>query len=106
MPEKEEIATYEKKSIRKYNVWGNSNREKGSRQHLKKQITSTIDSNAHAKIFSMLLHAHFMNTAKPESYETQLNKTLKANNFPPIKTPTVSDSNNILKSYIPTENQP
>lgn len=58
----------------------------------KKQITSTIDSNIHAEIFTFMLHAHFLNSADPGTYENELNKTLKENNLPTVKIPTVPDS--------------
>lgn len=53
--------------------------------------TPAIDNNTHTKIFTIMLNAHFLNTANPGTYESELNKGLKANNLPTIKVPTIPD---------------
>ncbi len=61
---------------------------------------STINSETHAKIFKIMLHAHFMNIATPGTYEEQLNKTLKANNLPTINIPECPPSQIIIANSI------
>lgn len=70
-----------------------------------KSSIPTIDNNTHTKIFTLMLNAHFLNTANPGTYEAELNKGLKANNLPTIKIPTIPDSKKILKALMPEENK-
>ena len=39
------------------------------------------------KITTCIIHAHFVNMARPETYETTLNKMLKAKGLPPVVVP-------------------
>lgn len=59
----------------------------------------------HAKVFAIMPHAYFSNSKQTVSYESVLNNTLKVNNLPTIKIPSVPDSNKILKTFMPTENE-
>lgn len=62
-------------------------------------ITTKIDNDTHPKKFTSILHAHFTNVESPGSYEVGLNKTLIANELPPIKIPTVPKSEKILPKF-------
>lgn len=53
----------------------------------KPTIEGIISSNIHAKIFTCMLHAYFMNLAKNSTYEEELNHILKLNNLPEVKIP-------------------
>lgn len=64
-----------------------------------------IDNNTHTKIFTIMLNAHFLNTANPGCYKEELNKGLKANNLPTIKTPTIPNSKKVLKALMPEAEQ-
>ena len=55
-----------------------------------------IDQETTTKIMSCMLHAHFINSAIPGSYETELNKALALNNLPLIKIPGNPPSAKIL----------
>lgn len=44
----------------------------------------TISTDAHTKMFTAIMHTHFINMANPGSYEEELNKILMINNLPEI----------------------
>lgn len=73
--------------------------------NLGKQNIPPIDNQIHTKIYTLMLNAHFLNVANPGSYEEELNKALKANNFPTVKIPTVPNSKKILTDIMPEINQ-
>lgn len=56
----------------------------------------TMSNEAHLKIFTCMLHAHFQNMAEPGTYETELNNLLRANKLPPIKIPKNPASSKII----------
>lgn len=59
----------------------------------------------HARIFTSMRHAHVMNIEIPGSYEEQLNKTLRANNLPTLKIPTIPKSEKIITKCFKPGNQ-
>lgn len=61
-----------------------------------------IRPETHSTIFSCMMHAHLVNMAKPGTYEIELNKMLKLNNLPPIRTPANPPSKLILDAYYGT----
>lgn len=63
-----------------------------------------ISRDIHAKIFTIMLHAHFMNIANPGSYQEHLNKTLEANNLPTIIIPECPPSQEIIANTVQTQN--
>ena len=52
-------------------------------------------------ITTCIIHAHFVNLARPGSYETELNKLLKANGLPSIKIPSEVPSEELFGARIP-----
>lgn len=67
---------------------------------------TTIPSDTHAKIFTCMMHAHFMNMANPGSYEEELNKILELNNLPTIKVPSNPPSASIITRAYEAESTP
>lgn len=47
---------------------------------------SGVSPNTHLTIYACLMYAHIINIARPGTFEDEVNKMLKLNNLPPIKT--------------------
>lgn len=69
------------------------------------QIRTTLNNNTHAKVFTSMLHAHFIDIKNPGIYEEELNKTLSITNLPTIKIINNPPSHKIIKKIPQGEKQ-